>query len=50
MWKETAVAWFGELLSCKKTMNSTGRVIQPPILNFEPLKYGVMKANIIFEW
>jgi hypothetical protein len=43
------VALFGELLSWWKTMNSMGHVIQPLILNFEPLEYGVMKAVIIFE-
>jgi len=30
-------------------MNSMDHVIKPPIFNFEPLEYGVMKANIIFE-
>ena len=49
MWKETTVPWFGELLSWRKTINSMGHVIQPSILNFEPLEYEVMKTNIIFE-
>jgi len=49
MWKETVVASFGKLLSWRETMISMFHVIQLPILNFEPLEYGVMKENIIFE-
>jgi hypothetical protein len=30
-------------------MKIMGHIIRPPILNFEPLDYEVLKARIVFE-